>query len=82
MTYYSEVNHVGFLEWLTGMGLMFFGWSMPPIIGYVYVNEYNGNIFIGVLIGLTAIPMEMCLYRLYKNLRMKKRKKKENGNKL
>ena len=69
---------MGFLEWLTGMGLMFFGWSLPPGIGYAYVNEYNGNIFIGILIGLTAIPIEMGLYKLFKRFEeTRKQKEKE-----
>ena len=66
---------MSFLEWLTGMGWMFFGWSLPPCIGYVYVNEYNGNIFIGILIGLTAIPIEIGLYRLYKQFEDKRTRK-------
>lgn len=55
-----------FLEWLVSMGLLFYGWLIPLCIGYAYVNEYNGNIYIGILIGLTAIPIEIGLYRLYK----------------
>lgn len=37
------------LEWLTGMGLLFYGWLIPLTAGYAYVKEYNGNIIIGIL---------------------------------
>lgn len=55
-----------FLHWLTGMGLMFYGWLIPLVLGCAYVNEYHGSIFVGIFIGLTAIPIEMWLYRLNK----------------
>ncbi len=59
---------MGFLEWLTSMGLAFYGWLFPLVFGYAYIKE-QGNIFVGILICALAIPIEIILYRLNKRIK-------------
>ena len=67
---------MSFLEWLTGMALMFWGWSLPIALGVSYINESKGNIVIGILICSLAIPIEILLYRLHKKFESEETKKK------
>ena len=66
---------MSFLEWLTGMGLMYFGWLIPLLIGVDLIQKQKVSIFVGVLICLTAIPVEILLYRLYKKFESETKKK-------
>ena len=66
------------LHWLISMGLMFYGWIFPLCFAYAYVNEYHGSIFVAILIGLTAIPIEIWFYHLHKKFEDdEKREKRE-----
>lgn len=71
---------MSFLEWLTGMALMFWGWMFPISFGLDYINNQNGNIFIGILICFSAVPIEIILYRLYKRFKEKREQKERSYN--
>lgn len=65
-----------FLHWLIGMGLLFYGWMIPIGIGCNFIFQ-KGKIFIGILICLTAIPIEILLYHLDKKFESEEEKKKK-----
>lgn len=59
-----------FLEWLLRMGVLFYGWLVPISIGSSFIN--GGQIFLGVIIVLTAIPIEYMLFKLQKKVEGKR----------
>ena len=66
---------MSFLEWLTAMGLMFFGWMIPITFGIDYITNQHGNLFVGILICLMAVPIEILLYHLHSKFESEEKKK-------
>ena len=64
-----------FLKWLIDMGLLFYGWMIPIGIGGSLIAEQKGSMVIGILICLTAIPIEMLLYHLHKKFESEEKKR-------
>ena len=56
------------------MGVLF-SWIIPFCLAVAYVQEWNGNLFVGILIFLTAIPLEVLCYRLNKKYEDEGKKK-------